>query len=54
MLYSQIILNNGISSDLNLPGRKPVAAGNLTREELDTELSKGAASLKEGADFSGW
>ena len=47
MLYSQIILNNGMPFDLKIPVRKPIAAGSLTRDELDQELSKGVRSLQD-------
>ena len=48
MLYSQIILNNGMPFELKIPLRKPVAAESLTREELDAELAKGVRSLQNG------
>ena len=48
MFYSQIILHNGIPFELKVPIQKPVAAGSLTREELDNELSKGVMSLQKG------
>ena len=38
MLYSQIVLHNGIPFDVRIPSRKPVAAGALSRAELDAEL----------------
>lgn len=49
MLYKQIIIHNGMPFDLRLPALKPVAIGGLSREELDAELAKGIASLKNGA-----
>ena len=48
MLYSQIVLRNGIPFDLKLPYTKPTAIGNMTRKELDAELEAGIASLKTG------
>ena len=48
MLYSQIILNNGMPFELKIPDRKPAAAGSLTKEELDMELAKGVRSLQSG------
>ena len=48
MLYSQIVLRKGMPFDLRLPIAKPVAIGNMTREEIDAELLKGVNSLKEG------
>ncbi|MDO4396030.1 MAG: type II toxin-antitoxin system RelB/DinJ family antitoxin [Clostridia bacterium] len=52
MLYSQIVLNNGMPFELRLPVSKPVAIGALTREELDRELQKGVASIKAGNVYS--
>ena len=52
MLYSQIVLRNGMPFELRIPSPKPVAAGSLTRAELDAELMKGVASLKAGKGIS--
>ena len=49
MLYSQIVLRNGMPFDLMLPSTRPTAIGAMTRAELDTELAKGIDSLKEGS-----
>ena len=52
MLYSQIVLHNGIPFDVRIPSPKPVASGALTRAELDAELMKGVESLKVGKGYS--
>ena len=52
MLYSQIVLHNGIPFDVRIPTRKPVAAGALSRAALDAELMKGVESLKAGKGYS--
>lgn len=52
MLYSQIILHNGMPFELKIPIQKPIAAGSLTRKELDEELAKGVLSLKSGNGYS--
>ena len=52
MLYSQIVLHNGIPFDVRIPSPKPVAAGVLSRAELDVELMKGVESLKAGKGYS--
>lgn len=52
MLYSQIILHKGMPFDLKLPASKPLALGNMTATELDTELTKGLASLANGKGIS--
>lgn len=35
MLYSQIVLCHGMPFELRLPDRKPVAAGDMTKAEID-------------------
>ena len=52
MLYSQIVLHNGIPLDVRIPSPKRVAAGALSRAELDAELMKGVESLKAGKGYS--
>ncbi len=52
MFYSQIILNRGLPFELKLPASKPLAAGTMTREQLDAELQKGVDSIKEGKVYS--
>ena len=52
MLYSQIVLHNGLPFDVRIPTPKPVAAGALSRTELDAELMKGVESLKAGKGYS--
>lgn len=52
MLYSQIVLNNGLPFDLRLPSAKPVAIGSMTQAQIDAELKKGIESLKTGVTYS--
>lgn len=52
MLYSQIIIRNGLPFDLRLPSAKPIAIGGMTREELNKELEKGVESLKNGKSLT--
>ena len=52
MLYSQIVLRNGMPFDLRLPTGKPVATGGMNREQLDAELMKGMESLKSGKTYT--
>ena len=49
MFYSQIILHRGLPFEAKLPAAKPVAIGSMSREELDAELRKGVASIRNGA-----
>ncbi len=52
MLYSQIVLTRGLPFEVRLPAEKPTAIGNMGREELDAELSKGIESLKSGTAYT--
>lgn len=52
MLYSQIVIQNGMPFDLKLPLSSPVAIGSLSREEIDAELIKGIESLKSGKSYT--
>ena len=52
MLYSQIVLHNGIPFDVRIPSTEPVAAGALSRAELDAKLMEGVKSLKDGKGYS--
>jgi len=52
MLYSQIVLHQGMPFELKLPDSAPVAIGNLSKEQLDIELQKGVDSLKSGRGLS--
>lgn len=48
MLYSQIVLLQGMPFEIKLPERTPVDISSLSRSELDAELLKGINSLKDG------
>ena len=48
MLYSQIVLKNGMPFEHRLPSKKLTAIGGMTREQLDVELMKGIESIKSG------
>lgn len=52
MLYSQIVLRNGMPFDLRLPSEEPLCIGEMTRERLDMELQKGVDSIREGHVYS--
>ena len=53
MLYSQIVLQNGMPFELRLPDRKlPISLNTLSKEELDAELQKGIESLKNDKCYS--
>ncbi len=48
MLYSQIVLRQGIPFEVKLTGSRPVAEAALTKEQFDAELWKGVASMRAG------
>lgn len=48
MLYSQIVLQNGLPFDVRLPASMPTAVGGMTQTQLDAELMKGIESMKNG------
>ena len=52
MLYSQIVLQNGLPFEVRLPASKPVAIGTMSQKELDAELMKGIESMKNGKTFT--
>ena len=52
MLYSQIVLTQGLPLDLHLPSAKPTAVGGISRAELDAVLLKGVQSAKAGKTYS--
>ena len=52
MLYSQIVLQKGMPFELRLPAKKPLALGNMSKEDLNLELQKGIDSLNGGKSYS--
>ena len=52
MLYSQIVLQKGMPFELRLPAKKPLAPGNMSKEDLNLELQKGIDSLNDGKPYS--
>ena len=48
MFYKQIILQRGIPFEMKLPVKKPLAMGELTKEQLGSELAKGMADIENG------
>ncbi|MCD7811680.1 MAG: type II toxin-antitoxin system RelB/DinJ family antitoxin [Ruminococcus sp.] len=52
MLYSQIVLENGMPFTSRLPITKPTAIGCMSRDELNVELTKGIESMKSGKFYT--
>lgn len=52
MLYSQIVLMNGMPFDLKLPATRPLSYGSLTKNQFDTAIQKGLDSIRDGKTYS--
>lgn len=52
MLYSQIVLTNSLPLDLRLPVSKPTSIGDMTRDQIDVELTKGLNSLQKERTYT--
>ena len=52
MLYSQIVLENGMPFVSKLPPSAPVAIGAMKQAQLDAELMKGIASVRGGKTYT--
>ena len=52
MLYSQIVLTQGMPFGIRLLAKNPAAIGSMSREKIDTELMKGIESLKMGKTYT--
>lgn len=48
MLYSQIVLENGMPFVSRIPNAVPTAIGGMTEAQMDAELMKGIASMRSG------
>ena len=51
MMLSQVVLNNGLPFNICIP-EKPIAAGALTKEELEKELEKGLDDIESGETYT--
>ena len=45
-------MHRGIPFDMKLPASVPIAVGNMTREQFDTELQKGLDDIAAGRAVS--
>ncbi len=52
MLYSQIVLQNGLPFTPRIPLAQPTAIGGMTQAQLDSELRRGFDSLTAGRTFT--
>jgi len=51
MLYSQIIIENGMPFVSRLPERRPTAIGGMSDSEVWNEIQKGIDSMKSSEGF---
>lgn len=52
MFLRQVILQRGIPFEMKLPAGKPIAHGELTKEQFDLEIQKGYDSIRSGRSFT--
>lgn len=52
MFLRQVVLHRGMPFDISLPTGRPLAAGALSREQFDAEISKACRSIEEGRTVS--
>ncbi len=52
MLYSQVVLKNGVPFDLTLEVEKPINLAELSKKEIDLELQKAVDSLESGVYYT--
>ena len=48
MFLKQVVLQRGMPFDMKLPAARPVAMGNLTKEQLDAEIRLGMEDIAAG------
>ena len=48
MFYKQVILQRGIPFDVKIPSRSPVDMSALSEEQMNLELEKGYADMRDG------
>ena len=52
MFLRQVAMQRGIPFEMKLPAKRPLAMGELTKEQLDAELLKGMNEIENGQVFS--
>ena len=52
MFLRQVVMHNGIPFDMKLPLRRPLAYGELTKEQFDAEIQKGFDDVESGNLYS--
>ena len=52
MFLRQIVMQNGIPFDMKLPTCRPLAYGEMTKEQFDAEIQKGFDDAESGKLFT--
>ena len=52
MFLRQVVIQRGIPFEMKLPAKRPLAMGELTKEQFDAELLKGMNEIENGQVFS--
>lgn len=52
MFLRQVVMHNGIPFDMKLPLHRPLAYGELGKEQFDAEIQKGFDDVNAGRVFS--
>ena len=52
MFLTQVVIQRGIPFEIKLPTKKPLALGDLSKEQLDAEITKGIADIDNGRVYS--
>lgn len=52
MFLRQVVTQQGIPFEMKLPAKRPLAMGELTKEQFDAELLKGMDDIENGRFFS--
>lgn len=52
MFLRQVVIQRGIPFEMKLPANEPLTIGNLTKEQLNTEILKGLEDIENGRVYS--
>lgn len=52
MFLKQVVIQRGIPFEMKLPANKPLAMGELTKEQFDIELERAMADIENGRVYS--
>lgn len=52
MFLRQVVIQRGIPFEVKLPAKRPLVMGELTKEELNSEIAKGVADIENGRVYS--